>query len=126
MKQKQEFKICYYCGQEANTIDHVIPRSLLKHLAAIGDAKITDSILGRRILKVPACKECNCLLSDSVQNTVQERKKYLKTKLKRRYQKILRIPEWREDELEEMGNNMRKYIEGALQQKMIIKQRLEW
>ena len=38
--------VCYYCGQEANQVDHVIP------IASGGDPMSLDNL-------VPSCKRCN-------------------------------------------------------------------
>ena len=38
--------VCYYCGQEASQVDHVIP------IASGGDPMSLDNL-------VPACKRCN-------------------------------------------------------------------
>ena len=102
---------CYYCGQKADSIDHVIPQAMLRQLAALSDEQITKSVLRKRALKVWACRECNCLASDSIQDSLVERRQFVKKKLIKRYRKILALPKWSEDELGELGYVLRQHIE---------------
>ena len=74
---------CYYCGLPATSKDHAVPRALLRALADDPDA--LRHIMWNRRETVPCCRECNCLLGASVQNTLEERKAFLKERLRRRY-----------------------------------------
>jgi Zn-finger protein len=103
--------ICYYCGQSADSVDHVIPQAMLRQLAALSDVQITKEILRKRALKVWACRECNCLASDSIQDSLIERRQFVKEKLRKRYRKILELPKWEESELNELGYVLRQHIE---------------
>jgi len=118
--------ICYYCGQHADSVDHVIPQSTIRMLAALSDIAITKQILRNRALKVWACRECNSLLSDSLQETLEARKTELKMRLLKRYQKILALPTWKERELNQLGYTLRTCIEASAKAKEYIKKRLAW
>ena len=83
-------------------------------------------MLKNRSLKVAACKECNSLLSNSIQDTLAERKKLLKQRLKRKYKKILAIPNWKDEELVIMEYNMKKYILDSLKLRELTRLRLEY
>ena len=122
----KEPELCYYCGQPASTIDHVIPKSILKQLTTLEDAEITHAILRKRALKVSACRECNCLLSDSLQDSLTDRKQYLKQKLRKRYAKLLGIPKWEDEEMENLGYNLSSYIKMSIKKKRLIRFRLDW
>lgn len=111
--------ICYYCGLPADVIDHVIPKIVLKSHDAVG-----HDIRKNRTLTVPACRECNSLLSASVQKTLQERKRELKIRLKRKYKKLLIMPEWNEEELSELSPRLRQYIEASQKHKQLVKLRI--
>jgi len=102
---------CYYCGAVATDREHVVPRQYIPN---------------NNIMKVDSCKECNLLLGYTVQDSLQLRKDYLKEKLRIRYKKILTLPEWTEEELEEMEYNLRLHIEQGRRLKEIIKERLAW
>jgi ribosomal protein L37AE/L43A len=118
--------ICYYCGQPADSIDHVIPQAMLRQLVCLEDGEITKAILRKRALKVWACRECNSLLSSSYQDSLVERKQFLKEKLKKKYKRIIALPKWDEDDLNEMGYVLRQYIENAARLKEFIVQRIAW
>lgn len=122
----QEPELCYYCGQIANTVDHVIPKSTLIKLDSLEDSETTLSILGRRKLTVPSCRECNCLLSDSIQESLTERKAYLKRKLRKRYARLLDMPRWEDEEVGELGCNLNQYIKMSINKKRLVRFRLEW
>jgi len=123
---KKEPELCYYCGQISDTIDHVVPQSTLLQLATLEDTEITYKVLRQRALKVPACRECNCLLSDSLQDTLAERKAFLKKKLRKRYARLLEIPQWEEGELDELGRNLNDYIRNSIKKKRLIRFRIAW
>jgi len=102
--------VCYYCGAKADSIDHIIPYSTLRKLVALDDKAITKQMISRRVLKVWACRECNSMLKDSLQESLPERKACLKKRLRRRYKRVLALPDWTPDEIEELGYNMRVYV----------------
>ncbi len=101
MNRRQGYKkliddhICIYCGLPADVIDHLTPWAW------------RDSGMIIRKVLVPACKECNSLLSSSLQTTVGERIQEAKTRLEKRYLKLLKRPVWTLDELLEVSENLR-------------------
>jgi uncharacterized protein YlaI len=118
--------ICYYCGQRAGSIDHVIPQATLRMLATLSDLPITKELLRNRALKVWACRECNSLLTDSLQESLKARKAYLKIRLIKKYKKILGLPSWSESEVEELGYTLRTHIETMARIKEHIRKRIIW
>jgi hypothetical protein len=118
---------CYYCGSPANTVDHVVPRSLLADLAALSDEAVTAVLVHPgRTMTVPACRECNCLLGSQYFSTLAARKAWLKERLRRRYRRVLQMPDWAEEELEELRYNLRVAIEASLARRDTVRQRLRW
>lgn len=115
---------CYYCGLPATTKDHAIPRCLLSTLADDPDA--LRHLMSNRRETVPACRECNCLLGPSVQDTLEERKHFLKERLRRRYRRYLGIRNWSEEDLAEMGGTLRGFIRYGLRKKALVLGRLRW
>jgi len=97
---------CVYCGRPADTIDHCPPISRVDDYRALG--------LKREIyLKVPSCAPCNRILGDSLQETFIDRAEHLKDKISRKYARHLRVAEWDEDEMEELGPNLRGSVAAA-------------
>lgn len=116
---------CYYCGKPADSIDHVVPKSLLASFR--GNPEMLGVLTARRkLLEVPACRECNSLLGASYQPNAEQRKQALKTKLRRKYKKELATPEWANTELEELGHGLQQYIKASIAVKDYVKERLEW
>jgi hypothetical protein len=58
-------------------------------------------------------------------HTVWERAGYLAKKYKARYKKILSLPQWDEQELQEMGRNMRHVVEAGQRDKRETLLRIE-
>jgi len=108
--------VCHYCGQHADSVDHVIPQSTLRTLAALSDLEITKKMLRNRALKVWACR----------QESLEDRKTYLKLKLIKRYRRILELPTWDENEIDELGYNLQVYVRSSIKFKEYISQRIAW
>lgn len=75
--------ICTYCGEDANTIDHVPPTMLWS--TVIGDYPHVE---------VPACLSCNSALGARRLMTVEARKAWISAWLPKHYAKYLSIPNW--------------------------------
>jgi hypothetical protein len=94
---------CTYCGDpHGDEADHVIPKT------TTGDRE------GLRQETVPACRECNGLLGDKMYVTIQTRAAYLLGAVEARYKKVISMPVWDDEELEDLGPNMRASIEAVL------------
>lgn len=61
---------CFYCGRCASTIDHVPPISVVDTLGI-------KNLVGVQLLLIPACAECNSLLSNKPLKSVKLRAQYL-------------------------------------------------
>ena len=105
---------CIYCGQPANTRDHLIPRTMT------GEAWRTV------VLTVPACKECNNLLGPAPLVTITERRAFVHAKLRKRYRSALATIELGGADLDEYGPTMRAVIRRGMAEKAIVQYRLAW
>ncbi len=95
--RSKEFRLaeqaCAYCGSVADTRDHIPPIVARKKLEELG-------IANRYVFtEVWCCRECNSLLNCRALWTVEQRKKWIKQQLRRRYAKYLKIPDWGDSEL---------------------------
>ena len=88
--------------------------------------ELANSIPKSNWVEVPACKECNYILGNSLQNSLEARKAELKIRLKKRYKKLLEMPLWDDSELNELGPGLRKSIETALSKRARILIRLDF
>lgn len=118
---------CYYCGEPAGTVDHVVPQSMLETLRAMGDQAVTDVLVrfGLR-LTVPACLECNVVLGNSYQDTLGKRKAELKRRLRKRYARLLRTPDWTDRELSQLGPMLQQAVIGGIVKRDIVLRRLRY
>jgi len=112
---------CYYCGDLADTKDHVPPVSAAYSFGA-------DYFTEKKIplLKVPACRSCNLLLGSLPYWTLGSRVKYLYERIQKKYHKILASEEWDDEELEELGYNLKNYIETHQNFHSWLERRLEF
>ena len=92
---------CVYCGSPFDVCrDHVIPTSYLRTKRRYeGD------------WLVPACRECNSTLGDRLIFNVPDRACYILGQVQRTKAKYLNSVVWDEEELTELGHNLRTYVE---------------
>ena len=105
---------CTYCGLiNGDHRDHVIPVSFT-HTQRIYEGTVC----------VPACRECNTSLSNLMYVTIESRAGYLLGKYRQKYKKILLMPNWTEEELEEMSSTFQATIRANLASRLVVQQRL--
>lgn len=109
---------CIYCGLRATTVDHFVPLSVVAMLATVGNVK------GKFLL--PSCGECNGIASNSIFRTVAAKRRYIHERLRKKYRKLLELPDWSEEEKDEIGWNLRTSVEAGMAQKSVLLQRLAW
>lgn len=118
---------CYYCGEPAGTIDHVVPKSMIKTLNILEDKSVYDKLINpNRTLTVPSCLECNVLLSNSYQDTLADRKAELKRRLIKRYKKLLNKPEWTRTELNQLNGRLKEAVIIAIKSTAKLRARLAY
>jgi len=109
------FDKCFYCGDPPEVKDHAFP--------LVRGAVLPDNMFS---FVVPACRECNYLLSDEVWPTFGCRRKFVQTKLKKRYKRELAVPHWSSRELEELSPALREDIISAMRRKQWLVERVKW
>lgn len=104
--------ICVYCGELGGSKDHLLPKPWTG--------------LARRqwIATVPACIECNSVISDFGAFSIGERREYAHRKLRIRYAKVLRIRS--EIQTAGMGHALRAHCRKGIAEKEALLRRLEW
>ena len=105
---------CTYCGDTAEDLDHVIPHSYASSTGkrSYGKTKV-----------VPCCKRCNSLLGNKKYLAIGERASYLLDRYRIKVNKLVSLPEWTEEELEDMGDFFKRGIKEDvyLKEKLIEK-----
>ncbi len=110
---------CVYCGMPASSIDHIPPRHMRRQFSAIDLSAVHER-------EVPACLECNSALGARPLLTITERRDYVKAWLRRRYTKYLKIPNWTDAELLELGENLRRMIQRNIAVRDDVRNRIAW
>lgn len=105
--------LCVYCGWDADSIDHLLPRPWT------GET-------GRRLSpKVPACKDCNARIGGRHAPTIEERRSLVWDSLERKHRKLLAATTWHDDELKRLGPHLRASIEAREALRRIVSFRLD-
>jgi len=112
---------CFYCGDIATSEDHAYPLVALRQIYGLTDLPSTCLLV-----IVPACHECNAILGDRVFASIYARKRYIKTRLRKRYKRLLAIPAWHPQELQALNPAFRAYVQLGLDQQERLHKRLEW
>ena len=120
MKRDISMYDCTYCGVMAQSRDHIIPHSYLTG-ASRDHAPLMD-----RALVVPACSECNGLLSNYWLPEIGLRAAYISRRLARRYKDLLAFPDWTATEVAEVATRMEKSIQASMSLREIIKIRIQF
>lgn len=106
VRYNREAKLrCFYCGELATTRDHVFP-----HAARTNGSKRVFA--GQET--VNACRECNSLMGARNSHYVEDRIQDLISSLMKRYQLDKAIPDWDDDELDELGRGLRQSISSQI------------
>lgn len=105
---------CIYDGDWWQCRDHVIPVS---YASVKRDYRRGDT--------VKCCHECNGLLGNKAYHTIIERAKYLIRAYQTKARKYLDYPDWTNNELEQMGYNLRTYIQSKLEIKRLYQYKLQ-
>jgi hypothetical protein len=71
-------------------------------------------------LLIPACSECNGILSSSYIKRLSDRKKYLLKAYRKKYKKLMESPCWTETELNELSYELRSAIETSEIRKAVM------
>ena len=124
---EDEANPCYYCGAVAETIDHVVPRSLIESLINSGVDELTAVALnGSRRMLVPCCRECNGLAGSKYHETLAERAEFVRGRLARRHRKALAMPDWSASELAELSQGLRGFVIAGLYERDDLRRRLRY
>ena len=120
-KHFHEGNKCYYCGDLAETIDHV---PAIKVAYSMG-----LEILEKRnikLLKVRSCRQCNSILGDNSLLTLDDRARFVYEALQRRYKRLLQAQEWDREDIRELGPVLRSYVLSHHDAKSWIEHRLQY
>jgi hypothetical protein len=98
---------CVYCGDDADTKDHIVPVSY--YYDGIRSGRHLTNEYGKENL-VDACKECNSIAGNKVFPNINDKKDYIQERIKMKYKKVINSVYWSDEEISEMGINLQKEI----------------
>jgi len=111
--------LCIYCGSPADTVDHVPPVSRISDC----DSIYSDDY---KFCTVKSCLECNKLAGDRLDIDLIDRIDFVKDRLKSKYRRALRIPDWTLDELDDLGDSLRAEVESAIVKRGVLAARIAY
>jgi hypothetical protein len=114
MENKYKYSSCIYCADIGNVRHH--------YKESVANSGKKRSYKVNEIL--PTCNECNALLG-SKNPSYNECCYFLYDKVSRRHKSIISMPNWEEEELEELSGHLKRQIKASLTMKKIHLQRLE-
>jgi len=113
-----EVIVCFYCGEPAPTIDHTYPVSALQGLLGSGLELPAERYL------VPACSDCNSVLSSKVFPSLVARRQFVKRRIRERFKHLLESEPWSDEDLEELGPGLALHIRAAESERRRVQHRL--
>jgi len=75
---------------------------------------------------VPACKECNSTAGAKPFRSITEKRKYIQSRYRVKYKRILEAPNWDIGDLNDLGYALRSDVASMQNAKLRIKARLRW
>lgn len=114
--------VCVYCGDPATTEDHAPPLSYAASMVDIWRAQGQRP----RLRLFPCCRDCNSRLANFPSASLTERRAELKARLRDKHFRLLGEYDWSKDELDELGPNLRSYIEGLEAKRQWVEDRLKF
>jgi len=113
---------CLYCGQTATARDHFVPRSYRRIIAEWRKQEGWESVPDT----VPVCNECNGIAGSSVFRAIGDKRRYIQARLRQRHRRALDAPFWAEEDLDELGTQLRSHVEAHEGRRMRLLLRLSW
>lgn len=105
----KEHQVCAYCGEYGSEAEHVVP----KHLELD-----TWTIL--------ACSDCNNIAGGAPLFTFRDKRDHIRAGIRKRHGKLLRMPDWTDDEIDDLGPAMRRSVLAHARAREIVLQRLSF
>jgi hypothetical protein len=111
---------CAYCGVYGDHREHVIPISFL----SISRKSLADRNYIKNNL-VRSCSECNLCANSIVFENFWEKKRYISEWVQNRYRNLLYSPDWKDEEIEELQGQLKRFIKSCKTMKEFIKARID-
>lgn len=118
-RSEHGWPLCVYCGDPADTTDHVPPISRVEDYRAMGP--------GREIyLLVKSCRPCNQLIGSDLHADIFERIEAVKYRLKRKMRGNDSALQWSDEELKKLGKNLRSQVIASMRKIDGLQRRIDY
>lgn len=119
--ERSEFgwPVCVYCGDPADSIDHVPPISRVDDYRALG-------MRYEEYLLVKSCMDCNSILKDDLHRDIFERIEVLKYRLKRKIKKDDYALQWSDEDVKRLGRGLRSKVVSAMKKIESTQRRIDY
>lgn len=119
--ERSEFgwPLCVYCGDPADTSDHVPPISRVDDYKALNRGR-------ESYLLVKCCRACNAMLLDDLHADIFERIDAVKYRLKRMIKRDDYALQWSEEDLQKLGKNLRSKVVSSMRKIEAIQRRIDY
>lgn len=114
---------CEYCGEPAQARDHVVPRAFRYMMEGTRELQAMLAVMPNT---VPSCHQCNSIAGADVFQSLAEKREHIQARLREKYWKVLYMPKWDDDEIEELDGRLRQSIAAAEAQRRIVATRISW
>jgi hypothetical protein len=118
-RSEMGWPLCVYCGDPADAVDHVPPLSKIVQYRGLG-------VNREMYLLAKTCRPCNQMLGSTLQtdilSRIDEAKSLLRKKLGRRDVGYT----WAEEDLEDLGRNLRSHVGSAMRKTESLIRRIEY
>jgi len=75
---------------------------------------------------VPCCHHCNLIASNEVFYNILEKRKYIQNKIRTKYINKLKTVLWDDEEVDELGYNMKSEVKKMLQERYLLESRINY
>lgn len=118
--ERSEFgwPLCVYCGDPADCVDHAPPLSRIHDYRSLGVVE--------QYLLAKTCGSCNRMLGSTLQADILERIDEAKRMLRKKLGKRDTGYVWAEDDLEDLGPNLRSHVGSAMRKTEGLIRRIDY
>lgn len=109
--------LCIYCGSTNECKEHVIPVAFLGLIRSYNQSNNWI---------VPSCERCNTLAGSEVFFSIPKKAEYLIKRYRQRHKKEINMPEWSQDEIDELEYKFREMIYAGLTAKRVLINKLDF
>ncbi len=96
---------CAYCGARASDREHVYPKI---YFHQDGKPHLRYHLHINNL--VWSCRECNLLSSDTAHQNFWDKKQYIRSRILKRYKRILAGKRWTIEEIEELHGKLKAHV----------------